>query len=224
MGKEYVIQTKMLTKIYANNTIGLTDVNVNISKGEMVAVVGASGSGKTTFLNIIGGLDIPTSGNVLVQGINLENMNDEERTAFRRKHIGFIFQDFNLIPVLNTYENIMLPLEVEKKSIEESKVDAILKGLGILDKKYSLPSQMSGGQQQRVAIARALISKPELILADEPTGNLDSVSTKQVVDILKTIGEHGDQTIIIITHNEEIAKRCNRIIRIEDGHIKEDGE
>ena len=221
MVKNYAVETEGISKIYRNNTIGIKNINLKIRMGEMVAITGPSGSGKTTLLNILGGLDIPDEGTVKVCGTNINELPEEGRTDFRRKNIGFIFQDFNLIPVLNVYENIMLPVELEHASIEERVVDLTLKGLGIEDKKYDLPSQLSGGQQQRVAIARALVMRPGIILADEPTGNLDRASSDQVVEILKTISEKGKQTVIIITHDNDVARRCNRIVRIEDGMIRE---
>ncbi len=182
-------------------------------------MVGTSGSGKSTLLHILGGLDNPTSGNVEVDGKDLSKMNDEQLTIFRRRNIGFVFQNYNLIPILNVYENIVLPIELDGEKIDKRFVNKIVQMLGLTKKLYSLPNNLSGGQQQRVAIARALAAKPAIILADEPTGNLDSKTSQEVLGLLKMTGQQFHQTIIMITHNNEIAQLADRIIRIEDGKI-----
>jgi putative ABC transport system ATP-binding protein len=194
-------------------------VNLTVDKGEFVAIVGTSGSGKSTLLHMLGGLDQPTSGTVTIDGKELGNMKDEELTIFRRRKIGFVFQSFNLVPVLSVYENIVLPVELDGGKPEESYVKEIIHVLGLDEKINAYPNQLSGGQQQRVAIARALAAAPAIILADEPTGNLDSKTSQDVLGLLKVIGERFGQTIVMITHNEEIAQMADRIIRIEDGQI-----
>ena len=197
----------------------LDDVNLTVEKGEFVSVVGTSGSGKSTLLNMLGGLDRPSSGEVVVDGKNIFSLKEEALTIFRRRKIGFVFQSFNLVPVLNVYENIVLPIELDGNKIDKSFVDSVISTLGLKNKIYALPSQLSGGQQQRVAIARALASKPVILLADEPTGNLDSSTSQDVLGLLKTTGERFAQTMVMITHNEEIAQMAHRIVRIEDGKI-----
>ena len=197
----------------------LDGVDVKIEKGEFVAIVGTSGSGKSTLLNILGGLDIASSGEIIIEGKNISSMNEEELTIFRRRNIGFIFQSYNLVPILNAYENIVLPLELDGDILDESFVDEVINTLGIKNKMYELVNNLSGGQKQRVAIARALVTKPSIILADEPTGNLDTKTELEVLGLLKATSRKYSQTIIMITHNESVAGMADRIIRIEDGKI-----
>lgn len=192
-----------------------------MKKGEFVAIVGASGSGKSTLLHMLGGLDNPTSGNVIIEGIEIGNLDRDELTVFRRRQIGFIFQNYNLVPVLNTYENIILPLELDGRIPDEGQIKRIMDILHLSEKEYSLPSQLSGGQQQRVAIARALASNPSIILADEPTGNLDSNTSQEVLGLMVESVHMLNQTLIMITHNMQIAQLADRIICIEDGKIVE---
>ena len=217
-----ILQTTDLVKTYGEGDTcvhALRGVNFTVDKGEFVAIVGTSGSGKSTLLHMLGGLDNPTSGTVTIDGKQLGNMKDEERTIFRRRKIGFIFQSFNLVPVLSVYENIVLPVELDGGKVDASYVEEIIHTLGLDEKVNAYPNQLSGGQQQRVAIARALAAAPAIILADEPTGNLDSKTSQDVLGLLKVIGERFGQTIVMITHNEEIAQMADRIIRIEDGQI-----
>lgn len=217
-----VLKTENLKKIYGkgeNQVKALDGVQLSVEKGEFVAVVGTSGSGKSTLLHMLGGLDRPTSGKVFVDGKDIFSLKEEELTIFRRRKIGFVFQAYNLVPVLNVYENIVLPVELDGKKADRKFMDSILTTLGLKEKVKSLPGQLSGGQQQRVAIARALASKPAILLCDEPTGNLDSKTSQDVLSLLKISSEKYAQTIVMITHNEEIAQMADRIIRIEDGHI-----
>lgn len=217
-----ILETKDLKKIYGSGNTAvhaLDGVNMTVQNSEFVAIVGTSGSGKSTLLHMLGGLDRPTSGNVIVDGQVIFNMKDEELTIFRRRKIGFVFQNYNLVPVLNVYENIVLPIQLDGNKVDSNYVDNIIKTLGLEDKLQNLPSNLSGGQQQRVAIARALASKPAIILADEPTGNLDSKTSQDVLSLLKISCQRFKQTIVMITHNEEIAQMSDRIIRIEDGMI-----
>ena len=217
-----VLKAKNIKKIYgsgSNEVKALDGVDLMVEKGEFVAVVGTSGSGKSTLLHMLGGLDRPTSGKVYVDGKDIFSLKDEELTIFRRRKIGFVFQAYNLVPVLNVYENIVLPVELDGKHADEELIGSILKTLGLEEKVRSLPGQLSGGQQQRVAIARALASKPAILLCDEPTGNLDSRTSQDVLSLLKISSQRYLQTIVMITHNEEIAQLADRIIRIEDGHI-----
>ena len=219
-----ILQTINLKKYYGtepNITRAVDDVNFSVEEGEFVAVVGTSGSGKSTLLHIIGGLDKPTSGTVIVRGDDLANKNDEELTIFRRRNIGFVFQNYNLVPILNVYENIVLPVELDGNKVDENFLNEIVGMLGLEDKLKSMPNNLSGGQQQRVAIARALISKPAIILADEPTGNLDSKTSADVLGLLKNSSTKFNQTIVMITHNNDIAQLADRIVRIEDGKIVE---
>lgn len=199
----------------------LDDVSLEIAHGEFVAVVGTSGSGKSTLLHILGGLDHPTEGEVIIRDQNIHKLNEEQLTIFRRRNIGFVFQNYNLVPVLTVYENIVLPLQLDGKEVDETYIQEIMKTLGLEEKADRYPNQLSGGQQQRVAIARALAARPAMILADEPTGNLDSVTTMQVLGMLKDANRQYHQTIIMITHNEDLAQLCDRIIHIEDGKIME---
>ena len=219
-----ILQTINLKKYYGtepNITRAVDDVNFSVEEGEFVAVVGTSGSGKSTLLHMIGGLDKPTSGTVIVRGDDLANKNDEELTIFRRRNIGFVFQNYNLVPILNVYKNIVLPVELDGNKVDENFLNEIVSMLGLEDKLKSMPNNLSGGQQQRVAIARALISKPAIILADEPTGNLDSKTSADVLGLLKNSSTKFNQTIVMITHNNDIAQLADRIVRIEDGKIVE---
>lgn len=219
-----ILQAENLIKIYGsgeNEVHALDGVNFSVEKGEFVAIVGTSGSGKSTLLHILGGLDRPTSGNVAVDNRNIFSLKDEELTIFRRRKIGFVFQNYNLVPVLNVYENIVLPIQLDGKEPDAEYIKSIIETLGIENKLDNLPNNLSGGQQQRVAIARALASKPAIILADEPTGNLDSKTSQDVLGLLKVTSQKYAQTIVMITHNEEIAQLADRIIRIEDGKIVE---
>lgn len=219
-----ILQAKDLTKIYGsgeNAVYALNGVNFSVEKGEFVAVVGTSGSGKSTLLHMLGGLDRPTSGSVTVDGKEIFSLKDEALTIFRRRKIGFVFQNYNLVPVLNVYENIVLPVQLDGKVPDAAYIDSIIETLGLEMKLQNLPNNLSGGQQQRVAIARALASKPAIILADEPTGNLDSKTSQDVLGLLKVTSQKYAQTIVMITHNEEIAQLADRIIRIEDGKIVE---
>ena len=217
-----VLQTIDLKKQYGsepNITRALDGVNLSVEQGEFVAVVGTSGSGKSTLLNMMGGLDTPTSGSVIVRGDELAKKNDEELTIFRRRNIGFIFQNYNLVPILNVYENIVLPVELDGETPDPAFLQEVVGMLGLEEKLTSMPHQLSGGQQQRVAIARALAAKPAILLADEPTGNLDSKTSQDVMGLLKVTSQRFAQTIVMITHNEEIAQMADRIVRIEDGRI-----
>lgn len=217
-----ILQTTDLKKYYGaepNITKALDGVNLSIEQGEFVAIVGTSGSGKSTLLNMIGGLDVPTTGKVIVDGKELSALNDEQLTIFRRRKIGFIFQNYNLVPVLNVYENIVLPVELDGDKVDKKFMDEVVHMLALENKLNNLPNNLSGGQQQRVAIARALISKPAIVLADEPTGNLDSRTSNDVLGLLKVTSQKFHQTLVMITHNSEIAQLADRIIRIEDGRI-----
>ena len=222
-----VLRTVDLKKYYGsgeNQVKALDGVNLEVERGEFTAIVGTSGSGKSTLLHMLGGLDRPTSGQVYVDDKNILKLKNDALCIFRRRKIGFVFQSYNLVPVLNVYENIVLPIELDGNTVDKGYVDKVIDVLGLKGKLLSLPSQLSGGQQQRVAIARALASKPAILLADEPTGNLDSRTSQDVLGLLKVTGEKFGQTIIMITHNEEIAQLADRIIRIEDGRISEGGE
>lgn len=219
-----ILETKNLKKYYGtepNITKALDGVTLTVEQGEFVAIVGTSGSGKSTLLNMMGGLDVPTSGNVEVKGKDLSGLNDEQLTIFRRRNIGFIFQNYNLVPVLNVYENIVLPVELDGDTVDKNFMDEVVQMLALGDKLQNMPNNLSGGQQQRVAIARALVSKPAIILADEPTGNLDSRISSDVLGLLKVTSQKFHQTIVMITHNSEIAQLADRIVRIEDGKIAE---
>ncbi|KYH33266.1 macrolide export ATP-binding/permease protein MacB [Clostridium tepidiprofundi DSM 19306] len=217
-----ILETTNLTKIYGqkpNLVKALSDVSISIEKGQFVMIVGTSGSGKSTMLHIIGGLDRPTNGSVKIEGKNIFSLKEDELTIFRRRKIGFIFQNYNLIPALSVYDNIVLPVELDGKEVDKKYLDKIILMLGLKDKLNNLPNNLSGGQQQRVAIARALITKPAIILADEPTGNLDKKTSLEVMELLKETSERFNQTIVMITHNEEISKMGDRILHIEDGRI-----
>ena len=217
-----ILETKDLCKYYGS---GATEVraldggNMSVESGEFVAIVGTSGSGKSTLLHMLGGLDRPTSGSVTVDGQKLFDLSDEALTIFRRRKIGFVFQAYNLVPVLSVYENIVLPLQLDGRSVDTAFLDDVVQALGLGEKLSSLPNQLSGGQQQRVAIARALAAKPAIILADEPTGNLDSKTSQDVLGLIKVTSQKYAQTTVMITHNEEIAQMADRIVRIEDGRI-----
>lgn len=217
-----ILSTSNLKKIYGsgeNAVNALAGVDISVEKGEFVAIVGTSGSGKSTLLHMLGGLDRPTSGSVTVDGKDIFSLKDEELTIFRRRKIGFVFQNYNLVPVLNVYENIVLPIQLDGGTIDKKYIDSIIETLGLQSKLQNLSNNLSGGQQQRVAIARALAAKPAIILADEPTGNLDSKTSQDVLGLLKITSHKFAQTIVMITHNEEIAQLSDRIIRIEDGRI-----
>ncbi len=217
-----VVKTISLTKTYINGnvqTFALQDVSLEIEKGEFVAIVGYSGSGKTTLLNMIGGLDHPSGGKIYINDISICDMDEEELSIFRREQIGFVFQYYNLLPVLSVYENIVLPQKLQAKEIDVAFVEEIVEALGITNKLWQMPNTLSGGQQQRVAIARALSTKPAIILADEPTGNLDSKTGREVIALMKEVATNYNQTIAIVTHSEEIASKADRIIRMEDGKI-----
>lgn len=217
-----ILQTTNLKKHYGtepNITKALDGITLSIEDGEFVAIVGTSGSGKSTLLNMMGGLDTPTSGNIKVKGKELSKFNDEQLTIFRRRQIGFIFQNYNLVPVLNVYENIVLPVELDGDKVDKKFMGEVVRMLALEDKLNNLPNNLSGGQQQRVAIARALVSKPAIVLADEPTGNLDSRTSSDVLGLLKVTSQKFHQTLVMITHNNEIAQLADRIIRIEDGKI-----
>ncbi len=219
-----ILETRQLKKYYGSGETqvkALDGVDLTVEEGEFVAIVGTSGSGKSTLLHMLGGLDRPTSGQVLVEGKEIFRLKKDALTIFRRRKIGFVFQSYNLVPVLNVYENIVLPIELDGGQIDKTYVGRVIATLGLESKLHSLPSQLSGGQQQRVAIARALAAKPAIILADEPTGNLDSKTSQDVLSLLKISGEQFGQTIVMITHNEEIAQLADRIVRIEDGRIRE---
>lgn len=217
-----ILETQSLTKIYGSGETlvhALDDVNLEIKRGEFVAVVGMSGSGKSTLLHMLGGLDRPTKGSVKVDGKEIFQLNEEQLTIFRRRKIGFVFQNYNLVPILTVYENIVLPIQLDGNIPDKAYLDQIIHTLGLEQKLNNLSNNLSGGQQQRVAIARALASKPAIILADEPTGNLDSKTSQDVLGLLKVTSQKFGQTIVMITHNEEIAQLADRIIHIEDGKI-----
>lgn len=217
-----ILETKNLKKVYGSGDTAvhaLRGVSLTVEKREFVAIVGTSGSGKSTLLHMLGGLDRPTSGEVIVDGKSIFSLKDEELTIFRRRKIGFVFQSYNLVPVLNVYENIVLPIQLDGNEPNEEFVNLVIQTLGIGDKLDRLPNNLSGGQQQRVAIARAIAAKPAILLADEPTGNLDSRTSQDVMGLLKMTSQNLGQTVVLITHNEEIAQLADRIVRIEDGSI-----
>ncbi|QDW73574.1 ABC transporter ATP-binding protein [Lachnospiraceae bacterium KGMB03038] len=218
-----ILRTRQLKKYYGSGDTlvkALDGVDLSVEQGEFLAVVGTSGSGKSTLLHMLGGLDYPTAGKVEVDGKDISSLKEEQLTIFRRRKIGFVFQSYNLVPVLNVYENIVLPVELDGNKVDREYVEEIIEILGLKEKTFSLPSQLSGGQQQWVAIARALASKPAILLADEPTGNLDSVTSQDVLSLLKVTSSRFGQTVVMITHNDEIAQMADRIIRIEDGKIR----
>lgn len=217
-----VVKTNHLTKTYGegeNLVHAVDDVNLTIEDNEFVTIVGTSGSGKSTLLNLLGGLDQPTSGKIEISGKHLEHLSEEELTIFRRRNVGFVFQQYNLVPILSVYENIVLPIQLDGNTVDEPFVDEVIRTLGLKGRESRLPSMLSGGQQQRVAIARALAAKPAIILADEPTGNLDSKSSQDVLGLLKQSAKKFNQTVIMITHNDQIAQLADRVIRIEDGKL-----
>ena len=219
-----ILTAKQLVKTYGcgeSLVRALDNVSIDIEENEFVSIIGTSGSGKSTLLNMLGGLDRPTSGSVAISGKKIFKMNDEELTIFRRRNIGFVFQNYNLVPVLNVYENIVLPIELDGSAVDKTYVKDVINTLGLEKKLKAMPNQLSGGQQQRVAIARALSSKPAIILADEPTGNLDSKTGMDVISLLKVTSKEFNQTIVMITHNEEIALMADRMIHIEDGKVVE---
>ena len=217
-----ILEVRELKKYYGegeNQVKALDGVNLSVEKGEFLAVVGTSGSGKSTLLHMMGGLDTPTSGKIVVAGKDISSLSRDELTIFRRRKIGFVFQSYNLLPLMNVYDNIVLPIKLDGIRPDEAYVDQIIAALGLEEKRLAMPNQLSGGQQQRVALARALAAKPAIILADEPTGNLDSKTSMDVLGLMKTSGERFGQTIVMITHNDEIAQMAGRIIRLEDGRI-----
>ncbi len=217
-----ILETVDLQKVYGSGQTqvrALDGVNLQVEQGEFVAIVGTSGSGKSTLLHLLGGLDRPTAGKVYVDGQDIFSLKDEALTIFRRRKIGFVFQAYNLVPVLNVYENVMLPIQLDGGKVNSAFVEEILHTLGLEEKSHAFPSQLSGGQQQRVAIARALASAPAILLADEPTGNLDSKTSQDVLGLLKVSSQKFSQTMVMITHNEEIAQMADRIVRIEDGRV-----
>lgn len=220
-----ILKVENLTKKYGKNeneVIAVNDMSFSVESGEFIAIVGSSGSGKSTLLHLLGGVDRPTSGKVFVNGKDIYSLKDDELAIFRRREVGLIYQFYNLIPILNVEENITLPCDLDRKDVPKEELDELLKVLGLENRRKHLPNELSGGQQQRVAIGRALINHPAIVLADEPTGNLDSKSSDEIVQLLKTSNKKYNQTIIMITHNPEIAKVADRIIRIEDGKIVED--
>lgn len=221
-----IIATERLKKYYGkqpNIVRALDGVDITVEAGEFVAVVGMSGSGKSTLLHMLGGLDKPTDGKIVVDGHELPTMSDEQLTVFRRRNVGFVFQNYNLVPILSVYENIVLPIQLDGNTVDQAYVDEIINMLGLAEKRGNLPGMLSGGQQQRVALARALATKPSIVLADEPTGNLDSRTSQDVLGVLKMTSTKFQQTMMMITHNEQIAQLADRIIHMEDGKIKGDG-
>lgn len=221
-----ILQTEQLKKYYETGDVkvkALDGVDLTVEQGEFAAVVGASGSGKSTLLHMLGGLDTPTSGRVLVEQKDLSRMSRDELTIFRRRKIGFVFQNYNLLPLMNVYENIVLPIRLDGLQPHQEFVEEILDVLGLTEKRNAMPNQLSGGQQQRVALARALASHPAIVLLDEPTGNLDSATSQDVMGLIRVSAERFGQTLVMITHNEELAQMAHRIVRIEDGRIQEGG-
>ncbi|MBQ9071884.1 MAG: ABC transporter ATP-binding protein [Bacilli bacterium] len=217
-----ILKVENLTKIYGKGTtkvVALDNVSFSVSKGEFVAIVGASGSGKSTLLHLIGGVDRPTSGNVFIDGKDIYKLDDDKLAIFRRRQVGLVYQFYNLIPILNVEENITLPLDLDNRKVNKEHLNSLIKLLGLESRKHHLPNELSGGQQQRTSIGRALVTNPTIILADEPTGNLDSKSSDEIVELLRKSNKEYKQTIIMITHNMEIAKCADRIIQIEDGKI-----
>ena len=217
-----ILETQGLTKIYGSGETAvhaLRGVDLTVENGEFVAIVGTSGSGKSTLLHMLGGLDRPTAGKVLVDGQDIFAFKDEALTIFRRRRVGFVFQSYNLVPMLSVYENIVLPIQLDGAKVDEDYVREVIRTLGLSDRLHSLPNQLSGGQQQRVAIARALATKPALVLADEPTGNLDSKTSQDVLGLMKVTSQRFGQTMVMITHNEEIAQLADRVVRVEDGRV-----
>lgn len=225
MNENVILKCENLTKIYGNEgnkTIALDNVSFTVKKGQFVSIIGASGSGKSTLLHLLGGVDKPTSGSVLINNIDIHQLTEDELAEFRRKEIGIIYQFYNLLPIMNVKENIILPCQLDKRKIDEKELNDLIHVLGLEDRITHLPNQLSGGQQQRVAIGRALINHPALILADEPTGNLDSKSSEEIIELLKVSNKKYNQTILLVTHDEKIAKEADRIITIKDGKIFQD--
>ncbi|MCI8890009.1 MAG: ABC transporter ATP-binding protein [Eubacterium sp.] len=219
---DYILQTENLKKYYGtepNITKALDGISIAAKQGEFISIIGTSGSGKSTLLNMLGGLDVPSSGSVRIRGREIAKMNDEQLTVFRRRNIGFVFQNYNLVPILNVYQNIVLPVELDGNKVDQEYTNRIIHMLHLEEKLYNLPNNLSGGQQQRVAIARALAGKPAIILADEPTGNLDSKTSIEVMQLLKMTSTQFGQTLVMITHNPQLAQIADRMIRIEDGKI-----
>lgn len=219
-----ILKVEKLSKIYGKGTtkvVALDNVSFSVEKGEFIAIVGASGSGKSTLLHLIGGVDRPTSGKVFIDGTDIYELNDEKLAIFRRRQVGLIYQFYNLIPILNVEENITLPMKLDNRKIDKQSLDELIKTLGLTSRRNHLPNELSGGQQQRTSIGRALLTNPAIVLADEPTGNLDSKASDEIVELLKRSNKDLKQTIIMITHNMEIAKIADRVIRLEDGHIVE---
>lgn len=219
-----IVEVKNLKKVYSlgeSKVNAVNGINLSIDEGEFAAIVGASGSGKSTLLNLLGALDSPTEGEIFIRNCNMSKFSPDEQTVFRRRNIGFVFQEFNLIPVLSVYENIVLPFNLDGRKVDDAFVDMLLCALKLEEKKFHMPNTLSGGQQQRVAIARALITRPALVLADEPTGNLDSKTGMEVISFMKSLSEKFHQTLMVVTHNEEVAQMADRIIRIEDGKIRQ---
>lgn len=217
-----MLKVENLKRYYKSNDVevrALDGVSFDVEKGEFISIIGASGSGKSTLLHLLGGLDYPTSGKVLIDDTDIYGLKDDERTIFRRRNIGFVFQAYNLLPMLNVYENIIIPFGLDGDKVDKKYVDYVIDILEISDQKYKMPNELSGGQQQRVAIARALVTKPSLILADEPTGNLDSKSSSQVVYLLKKINKELGNTILMITHDDAVAQAAEKTLRIEDGKL-----
>ena len=222
-----MLKVENLKRYYKSNDVevrALDGVSFDVEKGEFISIIGASGSGKSTLLHLLGGLDYPTSGKVLIDGTDIYALKDDERTIFRRRNIGFVFQAYNLLPMLNVYENIIIPFGLDGDKVDKKYVDSVIDILEISDQKYKMPNELSGGQQQRVAIARALVTKPSLILADEPTGNLDSKSSSQVVYLLKKMNKELGNTILMITHDDAVAQAAEKTLRIEDGKLVENNE
>ena len=222
-----MLKVENLKRYYKTNDVevrALDGVSFDVEKGEFISIIGASGSGKSTLLHLLGGLDYPTSGKVLIDDIDIYALKDDERTIFRRRNIGFVFQAYNLLPMLNVYENIIIPFGLDGDKVDKKYVDSVIDILEISDQKYKMPNELSGGQQQRVAIARALVTKPSIILADEPTGNLDSKSSSQVVYLLKKINKELGNTILMITHDDAVAQAAVKTLRIEDGRLVENNE
>ena len=225
MNENVILKCENLTRIYGNEdakTIALNNVSFTVEEGQFVSIIGASGSGKSTLLHLLGGVDKPTSGKVLIDDTNIHQLTEDNLAAFRRKRIGIIYQFYNLLPIMNVKENIVLPCQLDKRKVDEKELNDLICTLGLEDRITHLPNQLSGGQQQRVAIGRALINHPALILADEPTGNLDSKSSEEIIELLKVSNKKYNQTILLVTHDEKIAKEADRIITIKDGKIFQD--
>lgn len=225
MEKNVILKCENLTKVYGNEnakTVALDNVSVTIGRGQFVSIIGASGSGKSTLLHLIGGVDKPTSGKVFINNTDIHQLTEDNLAAFRRKELGIIYQFYNLLPIMNVKENIILPCQLDKRRVDKKELNDLIHILGLEDRITHLPNQLSGGQQQRVAIGRALINHPALILADEPTGNLDSKSSKEIIDLLKVSNRRYNQTILLVTHDEKIAKQADRIITIKDGKVFQD--